>query len=225
MKSPVFALALVTLTAAGTAAVILPAATAQSEATTPPPAPSMVSGLPDFTRLVERVGPAVVNIEAVIGGTGSAQARQQQVPDEMPEFFRRFFGPGSPLPGMPQEPSGRRGMSMGTGFVISADGYVLTNHHVVDGAAVQGRNVRWTSLLTMGESWHNNHHAFPGSARLGLRDGEWDPGWWALRAFELAGLAWNFRLPEHLPPRPELRAIAGRPRKPCRFCPARAALT
>ncbi|MBB6599735.1 DegQ family serine endoprotease [Luteimonas sp. MC1825] len=139
MKSPVYALALVTLTAAGTAAVILPAATAQSGAAAVPaaaPSPSMVSGLPDFTRLVERVGPAVVNIEAVSGGTTAArpQQQQQQMPDEMPEFFRRFFGPGTPFPGMPQDPGGRRGMSMGTGFLISADGYVLTNHHVVAGA-------------------------------------------------------------------------------------------
>jgi fatty-acid desaturase len=49
--------------------------------------------------------------------------------------------------------------------------------HVVEGAAVQGRNIPMTSLLTMGECWHNNHHAFPGSARLGLYAGEWDPGW------------------------------------------------
>jgi hypothetical protein len=51
-------------------------------------------------------------------------------------------------------------------------GYLAHNHgrmsHVVRGAAVQGRNVRFASLLTMGECWHNNHHAFPGSARLGL---------------------------------------------------------
>lgn len=97
-------------------------------------------------------------------------------------------------------------------------------HHVVDGAAVQGRNVRWTSLLTMGECWHNNHHAFPGSARLGLNPGEWDPGWWALRALERAGLVGRLRLPEHLAPRPELRALpppeAG---TRCRFCPTRAA--
>jgi stearoyl-CoA desaturase (delta-9 desaturase) len=98
-------------------------------------------------------------------------------------------------------------------------------HHVVDGAAVQGRNVRWTSLLTMGESWHNNHHAFPGSARLGLRAGEWDPGWWALQALARIGLVWNLRLAEHLPARPELRALPATQaasRRSCRFCPSRA---
>jgi fatty-acid desaturase len=98
-------------------------------------------------------------------------------------------------------------------------------HHVVDGAAVQGRNVRWTSLLTMGESWHNNHHAFPGSARLGLKRGEWDPGWWALSALIRVGLAWNPRLPEHLAPRAELRALPAVEKQGCRFCPARAAVT
>lgn len=74
----------------------------------------------------------------------------------------------------------------------------------VRGAAVQGHNVRWTSLLTMGECWHNNHHAYPGSARLGLAPDEWDPGWWVLTALEKVGLVWSLRLPEHLPPRPEL---------------------
>ena len=103
-------------------------------------------------------------------------------------------------------------------------------HHVVDGAAVQGRNVRFTSLLTMGECWHNNHHAFPGSARLGLHAGEWDPGWWALLALRRAGLAWGFRLPADLAPRAELRAhVEARTEPPgekrCRFCPARAAAT
>jgi stearoyl-CoA desaturase (delta-9 desaturase) len=99
-------------------------------------------------------------------------------------------------------------------------------HHVVDGAAVQGRNVRWTSLLTMGESWHNNHHAFPGSAKLGLHAGEWDPGWWVLCALERAGLVRKLRLPGHLAPRPELRALpdASRARPRCRFCPSRVAI-
>ncbi len=84
-------------------------------------------------------------------------------------------------------------------------------HHVVEGAAVQGRNIRWTSLLTMGESWHNNHHAFPGSARLGLQAGEWDPGWWMLLALRHAGLVWDLRLPQDLPARAELRALTPLP--------------
>jgi fatty-acid desaturase len=58
-------------------------------------------------------------------------------------------------------------------------GYFAHNHgglvREVRGAAVQGRNIRFTSLLTMGECWHNNHHAFPGSAKLGLASDEWDP--------------------------------------------------
>jgi len=81
---------------------------------------------------------------------------------------------------------------------------------VVVGAAVQGRNVRWTSLLTMGECWHNNHHAFPGSARLGLQAGEWDPGWWVLTGLRSIGLVWASRLPGNLPPRPELREACAR---------------
>lgn len=89
-------------------------------------------------------------------------------------------------------------------------GYCAHNHgamHLeVAGAVVQGRNVRFVSLLTMGECWHNNHHAYPGSARLGLRAGEWDPGWWALCMMERVGLVWNIVLPDHLPARPELVA-------------------
>ncbi|HVM85919.1 MAG TPA: acyl-CoA desaturase [Candidatus Binatia bacterium] len=80
-------------------------------------------------------------------------------------------------------------------------------HFAVDSAAVQGRNIRLTSILTMGECWHNNHHAFPGSARLGLFPGEWDPGWWMLLVFRRLGLAWDFRLPKDLPARAELRRI------------------
>ncbi|MDQ6685490.1 MAG: acyl-CoA desaturase [Pseudomonadota bacterium] len=74
----------------------------------------------------------------------------------------------------------------------------------VRGAVVQGRNIGFTSLLTMGECWHNNHHAYPGSARLGLRPGEWDPGWWMLLLLRRLGLVWQLRLPEDLPARPEL---------------------
>ena len=88
-------------------------------------------------------------------------------------------------------------------------GYFAHNHgqmHFhVDGAAVQGRNIRLTTLLTMGECWHNNHHAYPGSARLGLLPGEWDPGWWALLLLQRMGLVSALRLPQDLAPRPELR--------------------
>lgn len=138
MNAPLRTLALAVAMAAATSAVVVPlVTTAQTPSTAP--APQLVAGLPDFTRLVDEVGPAVVNIEAEVGGSDSRTAQQgpQGMPDEqdMPEFFRRFFGPGMPgMPGMPQDPGGRRGTAMGTGFLISADGYVLTNHHVVDGA-------------------------------------------------------------------------------------------
>lgn len=103
-------------------------------------------------------------------------------------------------------------------------GYFAHNHGsmhaVVRGAAVQGKNVRFTSLLTMGECWHNNHHAYPGSAKLGLKDGEWDPGWWMLLLFSKIGWAWNIRLPGDLAPRPELQVLPSAsgqaPSRPCR---------
>jgi stearoyl-CoA desaturase (delta-9 desaturase) len=90
-------------------------------------------------------------------------------------------------------------------------GHLAHNHgsirREVRGAAVQGRNIRFTSLLTMGECWHNNHHAFPGSARLGLASGEWDPGWWVLQGLRRVGLIWAVRVPADLPHRPELLVI------------------
>ena len=78
----------------------------------------------------------------------------------------------------------------------------------VDGAAVQGFNISFASLITMGESWHNNHHAFPGSALLGVEKGQADPGWWVLKLLEKVGLAWGFKLPKHLPARRELMSIS-----------------
>ncbi|MBC3919381.1 acyl-CoA desaturase [Undibacterium sp. CY18W] len=94
-------------------------------------------------------------------------------------------------------------------------GYLAHNHgqlrYEVSGAAVQGRNIRLASLLTMGECWHNNHHAYPGSARLGLLAGEWDPGWWALLLLKKMRLVSNLKLPDDLPVRPELHVytVAG----------------
>jgi fatty-acid desaturase len=77
----------------------------------------------------------------------------------------------------------------------------------VEGAGVQGYNVRFCGLITMGESYHNNHHAFPGSALIGIEPGQVDPGWWLIKVFAALGLAWNIRTPKELATRPELRAI------------------
>lgn len=73
----------------------------------------------------------------------------------------------------------------------------------MEGHSVQGYNLPHLGLLTLGECWHNNHHAYPGSARLGLGENQHDPGWWALRLLMACGLAWSVKTPDQLPPKPE----------------------
>jgi stearoyl-CoA desaturase (Delta-9 desaturase) len=57
----------------------------------------------------------------------------------------------------------------------------------------ESRNLAWLSLLSMGEAWHNNHHAFPTSAAHGMRAWEIDPSALVIRALEVSGLAWDVR--------------------------------
>ena len=87
-------------------------------------------------------------------------------------------------------------------------GYFAHNHgrihHEVMGATVQGHNLPMLSLLTMGECWHNNHHAFPESARIGLEPGQTDPGWWVIRGLERLGWVYAVSLPREAAERDDL---------------------
>jgi len=78
--------------------------------------------------------------------------------------------------------------------------------HVRD-AGVQAANLNGCGFITLGECWHNNHHAFPESARMGLEAHEFDPGYYVLVWLRAAGLAWNLGLPRDVSARDDLEHI------------------
>lgn len=100
---------------------------------------------------------------------------------------------------------------------VSLTGHWLVGHFAhrdgeqgwrVDGVAVQGYNLPRFGLVTFGESYHGNHHAFPESARLGIEPGQVDLGWWFIRLLARLGLASTIKLPSNTQRRAGLVRVA-----------------
>lgn len=81
-------------------------------------------------------------------------------------------------------------------FMAHRHGY---RSYTLDGSGEHGRNNIIFGALSMGEGWHNNHHAYPGSARMGLTWWELDPGYWVIAALAKIGVFSDVKTPENIP--------------------------
>ena len=97
-----------------------------------------------------------------------------------------------------------------------------TQDWLVDDGVIQAWNVPWAAIPSMGECWHNNHHAFPASARHGLYPGQLDPGFHFVNLLRKLGLAWNVRVAEELPPRAGISPITAQAQRTLALQEARA---
>ena len=77
----------------------------------------------------------------------------------------------------------------------------------VKASGVQAVNLNGLGILTYGECWHNNHHAFPESAKIGLEKGQADPAWWFIQGLSRLGLAKNIHLPRDKHKREDLEVV------------------
>ncbi|CUH67149.1 hypothetical protein TL5118_02070 [Thalassovita autumnalis] len=102
-------------------------------------------------------------------------------------------------------------------IAVSLSGHWMVGHFAhrgghqgwtVEGLPVQGYNLPGLGLLTFGENWHSNHHAFPHSAKLGIDKGQLDPGYWFIRSLAAIGLAHRILGPSDLPDREGLKRLA-----------------